>query len=109
MVRKELQQRVLAAMATARENFAGSDQKFATSLGINSSQYSRVKRGETDKVVSDQNWVSIARRLGVDPQNRPGWKTANTPVFQYITAQLEMCQQNAVSALLCDLSDIGKT
>ena len=109
MVTKELQKRVIAAMAAARENFAGSDAKFANSLGINSAQYSRVKNGETERVLSDQNWISIARRLGVDPQNRPEWKTANTPVFQFITAQLEMCQQNSVSALLCDLSDIGKT
>ena len=39
----------------------------------------------------------------------PEWKTAATPVFQFITAQLEMCQKNSMSAMLCDLSDIGKT
>ncbi len=96
-------------MAAARENFAGSDAKFAVSLGINSAQYSRIKNGETERVLSDQNWISLARHLGVSLNDAPEWKTAATPVFQFITAQLEMCQKNSMSAMLCDLSDIGKT
>lgn len=104
-----MKKKVLAAMAAARENFAGSDAKFAVSLGINSAQYSRVKNGETERVLSDQNWISLARHLGVNLNDAPEWKTAATPVFQYITAQLEMCQKNSMSTMLCDLSDIGKT
>ena len=104
-----MKKKVLAAMAAARENFAGSDAKFAVSLGINSAQYSRVKNGETERVLSDQNWISLARHLGVNLNDAPEWKTAATPVFQFITAQLEMCQKNSMSAMLCDLSDIGKT
>lgn len=96
-------------MARARENFSGSDAKFATSLGINGAQYSRVKGGETERVLSDANWITIARKLGVGLSTEAAWKTANTPVFQFITAQLEMCQRESVSAMICDLSDIGKT
>ena len=100
---------MLAALAAARTNFAGSDAKFAVSLGINSAQYSRIKNGETERVLSDQNWISLARHLGVNLSDAPEWRTAQTPVFQFITAQLEMCQRNSMSAMLCDLSDIGKT
>ena len=105
----EQKKKVLAALSAARQNFAGSDAKFATSIGINSAQYSRIKNGETERVISEQNWISLARHLGVNLTDRPSWKTANTPVFQFITAQLELCQQGSVSAMLCDLSDIGKT
>ena len=105
----EMKQKVLAALAAARTNFAGSDAKFAVSLGINSAQYSRIKNGETERVLSDQNWISLARHLGVNLSDAPEWRTAQTPVFQFITAQLEMCQRNSMSAMLCDLSDIGKT
>lgn len=104
-----MKQKVLAALAAARTNFAGSDAKFAVSLGINSAQYSRIKNGETERVLSDQNWISLARHLGVNLSDAPEWRTAQTPVFQFITAQLEMCQRNSMSAMLCDLSDIGKT
>lgn len=109
MITNELKTKVLAELAASRENFAGSDAKFAISLGISSAQYSRIKNGETDRILSDANWISIARHLGVTLGNRVAWKTANTPVFQFITAQLEKCQSDSISALLCDLSDIGKT
>ena len=109
MMTTEMKQKVLAALAAARTNFAGSDAKFAVSLGINSAQYSRIKNGETERVLSDQNWISLARHLGVNLSDAPEWRTAQTPVFQFITAQLEMCQRNSMSAMLCDLSDIGKT
>ena len=109
MITTEFKQRIIAEMARARENFSGSDAKFATSLGINNAQYSRVKGGETERVLSAANWITIARKLGVGLSTEAEWKTAQTPVFQFISAQLEMCQSESVSAMICDLSDIGKT
>ena len=89
--------------------FGGSDAKFAKWLGISGSQYSRVKNGDVEQVLSDTNWIAIARQLEVSLGNSPEWKTARTPVYEFINAQLELCQQEALSSLLCDLSDIGKT
>lgn len=109
MVSYELKKKVLAQMAKERENFAGSDAKFAVKLGISSSQYSRIKNGETERIVSDENWITIARQLGVTLRDNTEWKTANTPVWQFITTQLEKCQAEGLSSLLCDLSDIGKS
>ncbi len=109
MVTKELKQKVLVSLQQARENFTGSDAKFSVSIGMNAAQYNRIKKGETERILSDANWISLARHLGVNMDNRQEWKTANTPVFQFITAQLEKCQEESMSALLCDLSDIGKT
>ena len=109
MITKELKQRVIAEMARARENFSGSDAKFATSLGVNNAQYSRVKNGETERVLSDAAWITIARKLGVSINNAEPWSVAKTPVFEFITAQLEMCQRESDSAMICDLSNIGKT
>ena len=109
MVTEELKRKVLEGLAAGRENFGGSDAKYATSLGISPGQYSRIKNGDTERVLGDANWISLARRLGVDPAGRPEWRTAGTPVFRFISAQLEKCQSEGISALLCDLSDIGKT
>lgn len=109
MITTDFKKRVIAELARARENFSGSDAKFATSLGINNAQYSRVKNGETERVLSDAAWITIARKLGVSLTDSAPWNIANTPVFQFITAQLEMCQHESVSAMICDLSDIGKT
>jgi DNA transposition AAA+ family ATPase len=109
MVTKDYQEKVVKALSEDRGNFGGSDAKFAISLGINNAQYSRIKNGDLEHVLSDANWLSIGRRLGVNPFEDIEWKTANTPVFRFITAQLEKCQENGLSSLLCDASDIGKT
>ena len=105
----DLKNRILEALAQKRTNFDGSDAKFAVTLGISSAQYSRIKNGEIDRVLSDQNWLSLARRLDVSIGNAPAWNTAKTPVFDFIFKQLAFCQENHGSRLLCDVPDIGKT
>lgn len=109
MITTELKKQIIVGLAKARENFSGSDAKFAVSLGISGSQYSAVKNGQTERVLSDANWVSVARKANVSLRSEAEWKEAKTPVFRFITAQLAACQRGSLSTLLCDLSDIGKT
>jgi len=108
MITKEIRQKITTAITAARRNYP-SDAKHAASLGITTSVYSAVKKGQTDRVLSDANWISIARKLGVNLRDEIEWKAAKTPVFQYVTAQLEFCQQSSVSGILCDEPNIGKT
>ena len=109
MVTTEFKTKVVEAMAVARANFDGSDARFSVSISINNAIYSRIKKGETDQVLSDAKWISLARQLNVNLNNRAEWVTSNTPVFQFITTQLEVCQRQGLSSMLVDLSDIGKT
>lgn len=109
MITVELKQKVIQALSERRKNFADSDAKFSTSLGINAAQYSRIMKGELDRVISDANWISLARQLEVSLSNQLEWKTAKTPLFEYVTKQLSFCQENSASRLLCDVADIGKT
>jgi len=106
---KQLKLQVVEALKAKRANFSGSDSKFATTMGINPAQYNRIKNGEIEKVVSDQNWISMARQLELNMDGSPEWKTANTPVFQTVTAILGKCQKSSNSAMICDSADIGKT
>lgn len=108
MISEQQKQRILAAIAANRSNYP-SDAKHAASLGISTSVYSMVKNGQTDKALSDANWISIARRLSVSLRSEIEWKAAKTPTFAFITAQLEACQQSGLSAILCDIPNIGKT
>jgi len=109
MLTPALKQRILTVLQERRSNFTGSDAKFAISIGINNAQYSRIKNGETEKVLSDQNWLSLARILEMEIGNVPSWNVARTPVYEFITGQLAFCQDNASSRLMCDIADIGKT
>jgi DNA-binding transcriptional regulator YdaS (Cro superfamily) len=101
--------RILEALKSKRENFVGSDAKFATSLGINEAQYSQIKNGKIDKVLADEKWINIARQLQLNLKGQADWKTAETPVFSSVTAMLKKCQQDSISSILCDAADIGKS
>lgn len=109
MITNETKKQVIQALKVKRENFAGSDSKFSVSLGINSAQYNRIKNGETEKVLSEANWITLARQLELNLNGTVDWKTAQTPVFQSVTALLSKCQKNSISSMLCDAADIGKT
>ena len=108
MITTEVKKRILEAISYNRANYP-SDAKHAASLGITTSVYSAVKNGQTDKVLSDANWISIARKLGVSLRGEIEWKAAKTATFQFITAQLEFSQQSSLSGILCDIPNIGKT
>ena len=108
MITESQKQKIQRAIAANRTNYP-SDAKHAASLGITTSVYSAVKNGQTDRVLSDANWIGIARRLGVNLKNEIEWKAARTATFEYITAQLEFSQKSSLSAILCDIPNIGKT
>lgn len=108
MITTELKEKIILAIAENRKNYQ-SDSKHAQSLGINTAQYSRIKKGELEGVLSDANWVSIARRLQVQLKDERPWVTVETETFQYIYLQLSACQARSISAILCDRAGIGKT
>lgn len=108
MITSEIKNKILSAIKSNRSNYP-SDAKHAASLGITTSVYSAIKNGQTDRMLSDANWITIARRLGVSLRGEIEWKAAETPTFRFISAQLEACQESGISAILCDIPNIGKT
>lgn len=108
MITELNKQKILGAIAANRENYP-SDAKHAAALGISASVYNSLKKGQTEKTLSDANWIGIARRLGVNLRAEIEWKAAKTPTFEYIMAQLEFAQERGLSAILCDIPNIGKT
>lgn len=101
-------QKILSAVKENRRNFS-SDAQHARSLGISTSVYSALKKGQTDRQLSDGMWISIARKLNVSLREGMEWKAAKTPTFEFVTAQLELSQQSGLSAILVDIPNIGKT
>ena len=64
----DIKNRILEAIKADRVNYP-SDNKHAVALGISASVYNNLKKGVTDKQVSDANWICMARRLGVQLKN----------------------------------------
>lgn len=108
MVTTDFKQRVVEAIKLRKQNYE-SYAKFAVALGINSAQLSRIVNNDTDNVLSDANWISIARKLDVQITETKKWNTAQTPVFTHIYTQLKACKEQSLSGLLCDKADVGKT
>lgn len=108
MITTEIKNKIAEAIKAARINYP-SDAKHAASLGVTTSAYSSIKNGQTERVLSDGNWMSIARKLGVNLRGGIEWKAAKTETFKYITTQLEFIQERGLSGLLCDIPNIGKT
>ncbi|WP_042369754.1 ATP-binding protein [Bacteroides neonati] len=100
--------RILDAIKEDRKNYP-SNNKHAIALGINTSVYGYIDSGATEGKISDALLLSVSRRLGVSIRRETPWKVAETPVFVYITEQLELCQRSSLSGLLCDIPNIGKT
>ena len=108
MITSEIKKQILEAITANRVNYP-SDAKHAASLGVATSVYSSIKNGQTDKALSEANWITIARRLGVNLRGGIEWKAARTATFDFISAQLEACQNAGLSAIMCDIPNIGKT
>ncbi|MDY5858147.1 MAG: ATP-binding protein [Porphyromonas sp.] len=104
----EIKGRILEGIKSDRPNYT-SDSKHATALGISPSVYVALKQGKTDKQLSEANWLSIARRLGLALRPHEEWQAVETATYLYIKGQLEACQHRSLSGLLCDEPNIGKT
>lgn len=104
----EIKALILDAVRSDRSNYP-SDAKHATALGISTSAYNNLKQGKLERQLSEASWLGIARRLGVSLRPEEAWVAVETEAYSYITAQLQACQEGALSAILCDIPNIGKT
>jgi len=108
MITPAIKEKIIAAISVQRKLYS-SDAKQAVALGINSAQLNRVKKGEFENVLSNANWIRLARLLDIQFNDVPQWVTAKTPTYNFIYQQLSACQTSSLSAMLCDLPGIGKT
>lgn len=104
----DFKEKVREAVLEARENHSGSDADYAKTLGVSSSIYSRIKSGETERIVADAIWLTWGRQFEVNIR-RKKWNVAHTKVYKEIEDNLKFCQQNSRSMVLVDACGIGKT
>ncbi|AMA48959.1 ATP-binding protein [Flavobacterium covae] len=104
----EFKKKVASALIEARENYGGSDSDFAKSKGIKPAIYSRIKGGETERLLSDTVWITLGRELQVRVFE-DNWKVARTSVYTEIEDNLNFCKELSRSMVLVDDCGIGKT
>lgn len=101
-------QKVREAVLKDRENYGGNDVEYAKKLGIDKAIYNRMKKGETEKLISDTKWLIIANDLGVKLRE-DNWKIARTQIYSEIEDNLAVCKETGMSMILVDDCGIGKT
>ncbi len=109
MITKEFKQRIITALQQQQADSGLTAKAFATKIGISPAQWSRIQKGETEGVLADAKFISLARVNNITPHGLTAWKTAKTPAFEYIYSLLETCQQQSISTMLVDIADLGKT
>jgi len=107
-ITNDYRKKVAAALLEVRSNYDGTDSAFARLWGMNGSIYSRVKGGETENILKDSQWLTIGRKLDVNPNNRI-WNMARTDVFNTIEEDVDFCQTYSKSKMYVDDCGIGKT
>ena len=95
----EFKQKVVTALLEARENYGGSDSDYAKSKGIKPAIYSRIKNGETERILSDTVWITLGRELQVKVYEDK-WKVARTSVYNEIEDNLRFCKELSKSMLI---------
>lgn len=108
MVTTAFKEKVRSAILDARQNYGGTDRDFATSIGISGSIYSRLNKGEIERIISDTQWLTIGRILDVQLKENT-WKVARTTVYDQIEDSVKFCQQYSKSMILVDDCGVGKT
>ena len=104
----EFREKVRIAIVEASANYSGSDADYSKLLGINKTVYSQIKNGKTERILSDNIWLTLGRRLNVTlTENK--WKGVVTQVYTKIESDLRTCKEKSMSKMLVDDFGIGKT
>ena len=104
----QFKQEVRTALLHQRPNFGGTDAQFAKIYGLSGSVFSRLQKGETERIIAESQWLQIGRELGIGTK-KSTWKVVRTKVYTEIESSIHFCQQYARSMVLVDACGIGKT
>lgn len=108
-LKSEILENILEDYDFKKSKDAGySKARHANHLGINPSVYSRLSNGESDKLLSNGEWLRVGMELNVAMDGLE-WKTARTATTALVYGQLRYCRANSLSAIFCDDKGIGKS
>ena len=104
----DYKKQVAQALFDNRDNFGGNDGQYAKKYGISASIYSRLNKGEIEKLLSDSQWLQIGREFEINSR-KASWKVVRTKVYNEIEDSIKFCQNLSKSMVLVDDCGIGKT
>lgn len=109
MLKPEIKKNIIEKLILEEKKSGLSAARFATKIGINQAQWSRLKKGETTGVLADNKFLLLARQNDISTEDSIEWKTAITPTYEYLTQLFDICRVQSISIIVVDMADIGKT
>lgn len=107
-ITEQFKDKVVEALLNDRANYEGSAAQFSKRWGISDSVFSRLKKGEREKLLKDSQWLNIGRGLDVTLDERK-WNVARTDVFNLIEESIEFCKNYSKAMIFVDEAEIGKS
>lgn len=107
-ITSEFKQQIRTTLLERRQNFGGTDAAFAKIYGLSGAVYSRLNKGEIERIISDSQWIQIGRELDINLK-KINWKIVKTKVYLQIEDSIKFCQQYAASMIIVDDCGIGKS
>ncbi|SMP08928.1 ATP-binding protein [Chryseobacterium profundimaris] len=108
MITAEYRKNVANELINRRPNFGGTNSQYGKIYGITGAMYSRISKGETEKIISDGHWMQMGRELGIT-RKKTQWNVVRTKVYTEIESSIIFCQNYSTSIILVDDCGIGKT
>ena len=106
---KEYREKVREAILEHRDSFPSlSDKAFGQTMGISASVFSRLKKGETERIAADIFWIEQGRKLNVD-LGTITWRPARTQVYEQIEDNITFCKEYQKATIMNDPCGIGKS
>lgn len=107
-ITQQYKNKVFTAILEGRKLFEGSDIAYSKTLGIDKAVFNRLKKGETDRLVSDGKLLQIGKILDVTDNNTE-IVIAKTDVYKKIEKDIQSCKEESIALIFCDEPEIGKS
>jgi transcriptional regulator with XRE-family HTH domain len=104
----EFKQKVREDILHDFENSGLNQKQYSKRLNINSSVFSRFKKGEIENILPDGFFIRAGRELGVSLNQRK-WNIARTSVYEEIEENIKFCIEYKKATILIDEPGIGKS
>ncbi|MDR0828869.1 MAG: ATP-binding protein [Prevotellaceae bacterium] len=112
-ITNEIKQRVVDALTAEQAKIGKGSNEYATyienmlQIPFNKSAYSQIKQPKGYAAIKDATWLKLAKYFNCLVLS--DWQTAKTNTYISVQTALELCRENGLWQVLCDIAGIGKS
>jgi hypothetical protein len=112
-ITNQIKERVANALVTEQSNLGKGSNEYAAfiskMLGItfDKSAYSQIKKPAGYRAIKDITWLKLAKHFNCLSTSE--WQTAKTNTYIAVQTALDLCKNEGLWQVLCDIAGIGKS